>query len=88
VCLLITRFPQANDQVTGPQVNAIATSQTDQKHLYFYTACIPSAFLDSFDMASQFFPSGTLDITYYRIPLESTEMLTEVLENVLCAAYE
>jgi hypothetical protein len=39
-------------------------------------------------MPSQFFPSGTLDITYHRIPLEPTEMLIEVLENVLCAAYE
>lgn len=60
-------------------------AQGDKRfEFYYYTAHIPVAFLDKFDMPSRFLPSAPILMTYYRIPLSVKAGLAEALEAIIC----
>lgn len=56
---------------------------TDTQSLYFYTARIPSAFLDKFDRPSRYFPSNPVRISYYCIPLERATKMIRAMDYAI-----
>ncbi|KAF5000395.1 hypothetical protein FDECE_11215 [Fusarium decemcellulare] len=65
-------FSEATKEtLTHYKVHLLALPTIDTRNLYFYTAHIPSAFLDRLDRPSRYIPSSPVLISYYRIPLTS-----------------
>lgn len=65
------------------KVLLLAIPGINGRNVYFYTALIPSSFLDKFDRPSQFSRSCAVLVSYYRIPLISPEMLPRKLQRIL-----
>ena len=71
--------------VTDAKVHVLALPATDERSLYFYTALIPSAFLNRLDRPSQWFSSSPVLISYYRIPLKPREKMIRAVNRALSA---
>ncbi|KAK4202194.1 hypothetical protein QBC40DRAFT_46356 [Triangularia verruculosa] len=78
---------QAAPTGPDPKVHLLAAKGDN---LYFYTALIPSHFLDRFDQPTQRYPISPIPITYVQIPIRPEgELLSSmklVLSNLNCAA--
>ncbi|KAI1302253.1 hypothetical protein F5Y03DRAFT_407931 [Xylaria venustula] len=69
----------------GSKVHLLALPATNARSLYFYTARIPSVFLDRFDRPSQYFPTNPVPISYYRIPLNQPTKMIRAMDCVISA---
>ncbi|KAL7941401.1 hypothetical protein V8C42DRAFT_335051 [Trichoderma barbatum] len=75
----------------GPKhykVFVLALSALETPCLYFYTAQIPSSFLDRLDKPSQNIPSRPFRIRYHRIPLSPVKAMKRVLKFAISLIHD
>lgn len=70
------------------KVHVLALSELKVPSLYFYTARIPSTFLDRLDSPSLHIPSKPFHISYHRIFLSSTTKMKHGMNIAMSAIYD
>ncbi|RSL97464.1 hypothetical protein CDV31_013016 [Fusarium ambrosium] len=82
-------FSEATKEIlTDFKIHLLALPAMDTRNLYFYTARIPSAFLERFDSPSRYIPSSPVLISYYRIPLASSAKSIRAVRSALSSVHD